>query len=117
MHILFIVAYIMSKASCACGHNVKDGNEDTQRLNSGTFLSRTELDASFVHLPSPSPSNRNMNGEYLMQNYDDSSLFSQGVLDSYRYLNTMLQVAEEQIDHKGHGNRADICLCSDCIER
>jgi hypothetical protein len=111
----------MPKCVCTCGHDVsKDLNEDTQRLNSGTFLSRTELDASFVHLPPPPPANRNMNGEFLMQNYDDSSLFSQGILDSYRYLDTILKVAKEQIDdNQGHGNAADsdICLCSDCIER
>ena len=105
----------MSKSACTCGHNVKDGNEDTQQLNSGAFLSRTQLDASFVHLPSPPP---NMNENLLMQHHEDSSLFSQGMLDSYRYHNTMLQVAEKQIDHsQGFGNEADICLCSDCIER
>jgi len=105
----------MSKSACTCGHNVKDGNEDTQQLNSGTFLSRTQLDASFVHLPSPRP---NMNDNLLMQHNGDSSFFSQGMLDSYRYHNTMLQVAEKQIDHsQGFGNEADICLCSDCIER
>ena len=105
----------MSKSACTCGHNVKDGNEDTQQLNIGTFLSRTQLDASFVYLPTPTP---NMNENVRMQHDDDSFFFSQGMLDSYRYHNTMLQVAEKQIDHsQGFGNEADICLCSDCIER
>jgi hypothetical protein len=113
------------KIECTCGNNVKLGDEASDPLTKSvvsTDRSRDEpnLDTSFVHLPLPPVTNRSTNHESQhLGDRNDGGLYNQGILDSYRYLKTMVQVAEQHLDQVSTDDwaKSDHCLCETCIER
>jgi len=114
---------VMFSEECTCGNRVEvnvdgDGNDQASHalpLHHGD----NPLDASFVHLPPPSHSSRHMNDAPLTKNNDflhESDLFNQGILNTHRHTNTLLQVAEGNLDLSG-SEENEICLCTNCVER
>jgi len=79
------------------------------------------LDASFVHLPLPPITKNRTNTVDSQQlgDLNDRGLHNQGILDSYRYLKTMVQIAEQHMDQASTGDwsKSKECLCATCIER
>ena len=110
-----------TQRNCLCGNNVGNGSGNNQTASvksSHTFPST--LDASFVHLPPPSSeSGQNMEYANLIEreSSDERDLFNQGILNTYRHINTLLQVAEGHLDLSEIDPNGDICLCTNCIER
>ena len=113
-----------SKVSqCTCGNNVKNPNE--KPLSLSTHVNPREnvlLDASFVHLPVPSHQWQNSNGNNIEQGdiNDARDLYNnQGILNSYRHINTLLQIAEGHLGNPSEEDfiNTDTCLCANCVER
>ena len=49
---------------------------------------------------------------------DEGDLYNQGILNSYRHINTLLQVAEDHLSaSSGEDIEMDAHMCLNCIER
>ena len=79
----------------------------------------SQLDASFVHLSPLSATDQKTINDFPHRNLNVGDIYNQGILDSYRYLKTIVQLAEDHIDLSSTGNwtESSDCLCAMCIER
>jgi hypothetical protein len=109
--------------SCSCGKNVQHEDahhHDPHTVASNTIRESRPLDSSFVHLPLPPQHGKDLNGINFGtdQLSDEGDLYNQGILNSYRHINTLLQVAEDHLSARsGEDIEMDAHMCLNCVER